>query len=195
MRYGLAIVTAPTGEPLSLLEAKAHLRIDHADEDAWLTGRITAAREYVERGSGRQLLSATWDVTFDAFPYRSRDELRLPLWPVQSITSIKYIDTGGVEQTWSAASYKVDVTREPAIVRPAYGGYWPSTRDEPRAVTVRQVSGYANAAAVPDTAKQLMLLLIAHWHVNREAFVTGTIATALQLSVDSLMSLLSAGEC
>lgn len=195
MSYGLAIVTPPASEPLTLAEAKAHLRIDHADQDGRINGLIRAAREYVERHTGRQLMQAEWNVTFDRFPCSSAEELRLPLWPVQSISSIKYLDAAGVEQTWSSASYTAYVAREPAIIRPSYGNYWPSTRDEPGAVRVRQVSGYASAAAIPEIAKQVMYLLIGHWDEHREAVVTGGLPAALQLSVESLLSLLSAGEC
>ncbi len=64
----LTLFTPPTAEPVSLEEAKRHLRVDGNDEDVDILGLITAAREQAERHTRRQLLTATWDLKLDRFP-------------------------------------------------------------------------------------------------------------------------------
>lgn len=191
--YGLSLYAAATEEPVALAEAKAHLRIEHNDEDGVIAGLVAAAREFVEQRSGRQLMTATWDITLDAFPC-GRRPIKLPRWPTQSVVSITYQDTAGDLQTWDSASYRVDTSREPARVAPAYGASYPATIAEPAAVTIRAVAGYASAAAVPACAKQAILLLVAHWHENREAGNAGVVNPDVMLSVESLLRLLDSGE-
>jgi uncharacterized phiE125 gp8 family phage protein len=64
----LQLVTAPAGEPITLLEAKQHLRVDVDDDDALIGSLITAARQAAETLTGRQLMTARWRLVLDAFP-------------------------------------------------------------------------------------------------------------------------------
>ena len=163
----LRLITAPSVEPVSLVEAKKHLRVSASDEDALITALIVTAREAVEHELGRALVSQTLEKTLDMFPFA----IELPNPPVASITSIKYLDENGIEQTLSSSSYTLDNASDsrPAWLTPAYGYAWPSTYAEINAVKVRYVAGWANAAAVPQAIKQWMLLNIGHWFENREA--------------------------
>lgn len=190
--YGLTLQTAPATEPLTTAEAKAHLRVEHSDEDALIDGYTKAARELVEARSGLQLVTATWDVTFDDFPC-GREPLKLPKWPAQSVTSVAYNDTAGASQTWSASEYRVDVTRQPARITPRVDYSYPSTIREPNAVTVRVVAGYGAAAAVPQAAKQAILLLLAHLYEHR-GDAAPQVTDDVWLAVDSWLRLLDNGE-
>lgn len=184
----LSLVTAPTIEPLSYDEAKAHCRVDTDEESGLLNALIQTAREYAERYTSRALLPQTWDWKLDAFPC---GEFVLPLPPVTSITSISYVDTDGDSQTWSSALYRTDLPSGPTAARariePVYGEVYPQTRALSNAVTVRFVCGYANEAAVPSSIKAAMLLLIGHWYGNREPVVVGAITTSVPLAVDALL--------
>lgn len=168
----LVLVTAPAAEPVTLTEAKAHLRVDVSSDDTLITSLIVAAREHVESYTGRALISQTWDLFLDGFP---DCEIELPRARVQSITSVTYTDANGDAQTWAAAKYQADSKSEPARLKPAYGESYPSTRaDTFNTVTVRFVAGYGDDAAdVPQLIKNGMLFLIAHLYENREA-VMGT---------------------
>jgi uncharacterized phiE125 gp8 family phage protein len=191
--YGLILNTPPAEEPIALAEAKAHLRVEHADEDAVIEGLIGAAREFVEERSGRQLVTATWDITLCSFP-RGRRPIKLPKWPTLSVATISYLDTNGDAQTWDAANYRVDTSREPALVAPAMGVSYPVPAVDSAAVTIHAVAGYGAAAAVPQAAKQAILLLVAHWYENREASTAGVANPEVMLSVESWLRLLDAGE-
>ena len=94
---GLALITPPVGEPVTLAEAKKHLRITHTDEDEHIHGLIMAARQYAEEYTHRVLMPQTWDWTLDKFP----KEFDVPLPPMIDsplIQSISYVDIDGVTQ-------------------------------------------------------------------------------------------------
>lgn len=191
--YGITLETAPATEPLTTAEAKAHLRVEHSDEDTYIDALIKAAREFVEARTDRQLVTATWNITLDGFPCHRRP-IKLPKYPTQSVESITYTDTAGDSQTWDSASYRVDTSREPAVILPAVGASYPSAIAEPGSVTIQVVAGYGAAAAVPEAAKSAMRLLIAHWYENREAAVAGVANPETMLSVESWLRLLDSGE-
>lgn len=167
MRYGLQLYTGPTHEPVSLAEAKAHLRVTFSDEDALISELITAARQRVEEETYRALITQTWDLTLDELP-AGEDVLRIPRAPLQEITSITYVDTSGDSQTLDADDYVVSATRQPGIVRPAYGLIWPDVRYQPDAVTVRFVAGYGDAAEVPAPIKAAIKLIVGQYYEFRE---------------------------
>lgn len=164
----LTLITVPGGEPLTVNDAvtKLQLRVDSADDDALIALYIAAARRAVEHQTGRKLIAQTWELALDAFP---AGEIDLQLAPVSSITSIKYIDSAGVEQTLASNAYTLDAGVLPAWALPAYGYEWPATLATANAVKVRFVAGWANAGAVPEDIKLWMLAQIAHWYRNREA--------------------------
>lgn len=162
----LKLITAPSAEPVTLTEAKAHCRVDDSNSDTLLTALIVAAREMAEHETGRCLLPQTWELALDAFPAA---EIDLVKTPVVSITSVKYLDGSAVEQTIGSGNYALDSYGIQHWLVPAYGYTWPSTLDAANAVKVRFVAGYADAASVPQAIKQWMLLQIAHWFDNRAA--------------------------
>lgn len=185
--------TAPTSEPVTVSAAKAHLRVDHSDEDTLIASYITQAREYVETVTGRPLMPQThlWKGdAFEAFPRDTHqpEAIIVPKAPLASVTSIVYQDAAGASQTWSSSLYVVSTpTEQPGRITPAFGESYPSTRNEPDAVTMTLVTGYANAASVPQRAKQAILLLTANAFEIREPVVLGTISKEVELSVDALL--------
>jgi uncharacterized phiE125 gp8 family phage protein len=168
----LKLITAAAAEPVTLAEAKAHLRATDA-EDALIGTLILAARQALDGRDGilgRALMEQTWELVLDAFPCPSID---IPLPPLKSVTSVKYIDADGVEQTLAEAAYTVDADSEPGRV--VVVDAWPPTKAVPNAVRIRFVAGYADATSVPDGLKAAMLLHIGDLYVNRERGITGTI--------------------
>ena len=164
---GRTLVTAPTGNVVTTAEAKAYAKITHSAEDTLIASLVDTAEALVEAICDRQLLSATYDFTFDAWP-SSGDEFEIPFAPTSSITSIKYIDENGTEQTLSASGYVVSTDVDPAQIYLAYGESWPGIRAQRNAVTVRAVVGYANAAAVPEAIKTAIKIAVTAWLENRE---------------------------
>ena len=170
-RFTPVLVTAPAAEPLTLAEAKLHLKLDVTADDDLITSLIVAARQHVETVTGRALVTQTWDIKYDEFPRELDAPIMLPKPPIASVTSVKYLDAAGVEQTWSSANYITDLPSGAwagfGRIRPGMSTAYPATYAVINAVTVRIVCGYGAAAAVPDGLKAAMKILIGHWYVNR----------------------------
>ena len=192
--YGVTVVTAPTVEPISLAEAKQHLRFEATVEDALISALIVAARKHCETATRRAFVTQTLRLTRDTFPtWKECYQFRLPQPPLQSVTNIQYIDSDGDTQTVSASDYVVDATSLPGRIGLADGAEWPTdVIEQIGAVKVNYVAGYGLAASVPETIKQAMLLLIGHWFVNREA--VGNVGGSVAMAVDSLLRAEWSGE-
>lgn len=163
---------APAATPVSLDEAKAHLRVDGSDEDALITGLINAATAHLDGWSGvlgRALVTQTWSQTYDAFT----NPLRLPM-PAASVTSVTYVDADGVTATVASDQYVLRADALGSLVEPAHGATWPTPRSQSGAVAVVFTCGTA-AADVPAAIKAAILLMIGDLYASREAVVTGTI--------------------
>ncbi len=161
------LITAPTVEPVTTTQAKAHCRVTESAEDSQFEAWITVARKKVETVTRRQLITATWEMGFDAFP--CSDGFVVLRAPLQSVTSLKYIDTAGDEQTVDSSVYTVETTATPGIVRLAYNQSWPvGVREEMRAVRLRFVAGYGDAASdVPEELILAIKILVDHYYNNR----------------------------
>ena len=187
----LSLVTAAAVEPLTLAQAKQQVRRTQVDDDdAYLRQTlIPAVRERAEQATQRQLITATWDLKLDRWPCAADLPLaergdfadgyiRVPLPPLQSVTSITYVDATGATQTWATDQYVVDKPAGPRAPRGrillAYGASWPTARDQANAITVRFVAGYGDTdASVPPRLKMGMLLDLGTLFEHREDFVVG----------------------
>lgn len=179
----LILDTGPTAEPITTAEAKLFARVTIATEDTLTDFLIIAAREYAETFTGRQFVTATWEQRLDAFPV----EFVLPLPPLISVTSIKYIDTAGDEQTLDASYYTLDKYSTPGRVVQAINKSWPSTQDVPNAVIVKYTCGYGDAAAVPEGICTAIKQLVLHWFKNRDMLPEQRRDKKVPIHVDALL--------
>jgi len=169
------LITAPTTEPVTLAEAKLHLRVDVSAEDTLITAFITAAREQCEHILGRSIMPQTWENVLDSFPLYEDIELLHP--NILSVTSIKYIDALTANETTLAANqYVLDKDSMPGWVMPASGVTWPDTLSVANSVRVVYQAGYADAASVPASIKHWILLVIGTWYKNREGLTENSSA-------------------
>jgi uncharacterized phiE125 gp8 family phage protein len=181
------LVTPPAEAPVSRTEAKAHLRVNGTDEDTLIDGLVSGAVSHLDGYAGvlgRCMVTQTWRQDFDEF---SGNTLRLPLLAA-SIASVKTRASDGTLATVSADDY--------ALKQDALGSYvrfddeysYPGDLAQANGILVEFTAGYGLAASVPAALKAAILLLIGHWYANREAVVTGTIATELPISVEALIT-------
>lgn len=150
---------------MTIEQVKAHLRVDHDDEDTLLAAYLDAARGHIETVTRYQLVTATYRLDLPAFPA----VLRLPRPPLQSVTSLVYHDGSDTEQTLPDTDYKVATSVIPAYIEPVAG--WPAITEGPAAVQVTFVAGFGDQTAIPAVYQALLFLLIADMYEHREAEV------------------------
>lgn len=152
---------------ITLGEAKAHLRVEHADEDTLIASLVSAATAHLDGWSGvlgRALVTQTWRQDFPCFAAK----LRLALAPLSSLSSVTYYDTDNASQTLSSDIYQALSDGIGPYVTLKADQVWPNVYGRVDAVRVTYVTGYGAASAVPQPIKQAMLLMIGHWYDARE---------------------------
>lgn len=166
---GPGCVVKPIIEPLSLAEIKSHLRVDDTSDDEMLSTIIQVAREQVEDITRRALLTSTWDFVLQEWPIENY--IKLPYGNLQSVTSVKWKDTDGVETTLVAGTdYLVETNGENIgrVVLP-YGESWPSDTLYPsNPITIRFVCGWTAASLIPAKIKAACKLIAGDIYQNRE---------------------------
>jgi uncharacterized phiE125 gp8 family phage protein len=176
---------APTFEPISLSDAKLHLRIDasNSDHDTSLGYLISAAREAFERETDFVCCTSTWRERLDEWP---SDEIALGKRPVASVSSVAYVDADGNTQTWSSANYALDNGRGmPTVVR-AYDVDYPTIRSQYNAITVTYICGVAQAS-VPENVKHAIRLLVG-MYFDEPAAARGGMITELPMGFQRLVA-------
>ena len=158
------LITPPAIEPLSLIEARAHLRLDTTDEDDLVTALIAAARHVVERETRRALITQTWRVILDAWP--DLNTFRIPLAPFISLSAIRTFDAANTATFLSASAYYVDA--QPGATRVQFTLQPPNPGRAIAGIELDVVIGYgAGAASVPDPLRLAIRLLVARWFEAR----------------------------
>ena len=196
------LVTAPAFEPVDLVTAKLHLKIDESAEasveDSLVQSYIKAARQHVEDITRRALITSTWDYCLPCWP--RCDSIKLPLGNLQNAAGppstapiVSWKDTDGTATTLTVTTdYLVETNDDQCgrIVLP-YGVPWPSGSLYPsNAITVRFVAGWTTAELVPFTIKAAILLALSDLYENRSAQEVGTTMTAIleNKTVDRLLA-------
>ena len=158
-------------DPVTLDEVLQHLRLTStsAEEDTELLNMITAATEYAENITKRNLRGSTVTKHLTSFPsplYRLKSGITLTKGPVASITSVKYYDTDNVQQTVDPSAYRLVIVDNNSTLYPAIGGNWPSDcNEEPFAIEVIYV---LDATGIPQAIKHAILLIVGALYENRE---------------------------
>lgn len=202
----LTRVTPPAVEPVTLAQAKAHLRVNFADDDALVTALVGAARGACEKEVDRSFVTTAWQLGLDRFPWpegpnRGYDPrvfehplvgasapIRVPVARLIAVSSITYLDGTGTRQTLSPSAYTVEAGDGGRIV-PAYGTTWPTHRTHPGSVLVSFTAGYGPLATdVPPHVVAAVLLTVGHLYENREAVVIGQTPVELTMGVKWLLS-------
>jgi uncharacterized phiE125 gp8 family phage protein len=177
----MQLITPPAAEPVSLAEAKLHLRVDFDEDDALIQALISAARQAAEMLTQRQLITARWRMVLDSFPGPSLmgvpagqtftlpgHAILLTKSPVASVVEICYLDLAGVSQFMPSAHYTVDKACEPARITPVFGQIWPVALPQIGAVSVTFDAGYGSAADVPEGLKSWIKLRLGSLYAHRE---------------------------
>jgi len=182
MIYQISIPTQ-TGMVVTLDEIKKHVAIESGETyyNDMLTSMEAAAVGWVESRARILLRTENATIYADELP-NDRDPFYIPVWPVRTITTVKYRDITG---TLVTITPQESLTTSPASLYPAIGEVWPETEaDNKRAVEVVAAVGYSSA---PEMAKHAIKMLVAHWFRNRETVLVGTISKEMEKAVDALL--------
>jgi len=183
------LVTAPAIEPITLAQAKEHLRVDGSDEDSLIGLCITAARDRIENECRRAFIRQKW-IAYITGDFAEGVTVELPRARLMAAETflLEYRNDAG---TWTAwANTAQQPAREPALL---WLTSYPSNIDTPRSPhdAVWRASywaGYGSLATdVPGPLRHAILLLTAHLFERREMVISGTIISEIPKSLDWLI--------
>lgn len=176
----LRLVAAPVAYPISLAEAKTHLRVTRDDQDAYIEALIAAAFDHIEKSTGRAFVEQTWEMIIDAFP---TGEIAIPIGPVASVVSVTYADADGLAQIVPEEAYEVDTASETGWVVPV--GDWPTPMATINAVVITFTVG---GGILPADIRHAALLLLGLWY-DTAAAATADPMTEVPLAFEALAGL------
>jgi len=180
MSFPIRRTKDPLTEPISLVAAKSHLRVDITDDDFLIQSMISAVREHVEDVTGRCFVDQEWTFGLDRFPvwnyggnnapshpsseflgnrgwggmaYMNMGQtIILPRSPLLSVTSIQYLDGTKTLVTLDPATYIVDTLSDPARITPQVGTVWPIAYPQLNAVIIKFRAGYQQSVTETQVA-------------------------------------------
>jgi len=175
------ITVQPATEPITLVEAKAQLRVDFTYEDDYINTLITTARKYCESYTNRVFITQTWRQNEDYFT----NPIKLKVNPIVSLTSLKYYDTNEAQQTITdlPANFQKDFLSDVGSIYEGLTNAFPSIGDTINPIEIITVCGYGAAADVPLDIKHAIKLLVSHFYENREGVNVPMQSIATQIPI------------
>lgn len=178
MRVFPRTITEPLGEPVTLGQFRQQIRVDDNIEDALLYGYLAAARQLVERWTGRLLLPRAVRATFEVWP-ADPDRIEIAI-PVTSVDAIAYTDATQTQTPWGSTLWLARTIIGVTRVRPAYGQTWPVLGNDPL-ITIDATAGYT---VLPEPLATAILRLAGDFYLNREDVIVGTRLTSIEMPND-----------
>lgn len=179
--------TPPASLPVTLAEAKAHLRVSHGEDDLLITGLIAAAVSHLDGWTGvlgRALVTQTWVQAFPAFAPR----LDLPVGPVASVSSLQYVNEAGALQTVPASLYDLLEDARGAYLLLKSGEIWPASNPRAAQPVIATYIAGQSAADVPPAIRVAILLMVGDLYANRESTAGAAVAVPMSTTVHALIA-------
>lgn len=182
----LVMTSGPACEPVTLQDAKAHLRIDHASEDVLISSLILTSRLHIESALDLALIDQTWTLQLDAWP--GGGSLDLPLSPLKTVSAVRVKNAAGGTTTIAPQSYIVDAASRPAriVFEP---GSQPRAGTRAAGIEVVFTAGFGTEPShVPAPLRHAILMLVAHWYDNRDVPEAGSPAARIPEQIGDLIA-------
>lgn len=181
----LTLTSGPAEEPVTVAEAKAHLRIDGSAEDILIASLIVTSRLHVEAALGLALITQGWRLTLDIWP--EDGVVRFPLRPIQSIASVTVLDENGTPTVVTSEDYLLDgQALRPRLI--ARDGKWPAPGLRANGIDIQFAAGIGDEPEdIPQPIRHAILLLVAHWYEHRDPLEIGAAAAAIPAAVSDLL--------
>lgn len=174
----------PALEPVTLAEAKAHLRVGHDSEDALISGLIAAARQDVERTTGAALIDQTWRLAQDYWPVSA--SVVVNRYPLKQVLGVTVYDADGDGTEIDPNDYVVDGNASPPRI------HFRKTVASGKAINGIEIDFTAGFGAagpdVPDGLRRSILTLVAHWYEFRASVGPQDQPVSYPLGYDRLLS-------
>jgi len=181
----LVQTSGPVIEPVTVSEAKAHLRLDGAAEDLLIASLILTSRLHIEAALGLALITQSWLLTLDDWP--AEGEIRFPLRPVASVASVSVLDAGGTPAVVAPTEYLLDgqALRPRLVMRE---GPRPKPGQPAGGIEIAFTAGLGDEPeSVPEPIRHAILMLAAHWYEHRDPLEIGSVAAAIPAAVSELL--------
>jgi len=181
-----ALISAPAIEPVTLVAAKAFLRVEMTDDDDLIGALITAARVHVEVATRRVLITQSWRLYRDDWPRDGLLELRVT--PLQSVQSVIVYDAAGDPVTLSPTLYQLDLQSVPArlILKQPIETLMPGQLLN--GIEIDVTAGYgATGVSVPQPLQLAMMMLVARWYESRDGTAIGTVPGSIAQGFEALI--------
>ena len=157
--------TNASTDVLSTADAKAWMRVDSSADDSLIASLVAESIDFAEEQYGFQLIEKTVTIEYEYYG----KEVRLPLYPVQSITSVKTIDTVGTE-TALTNNQDYYLTGDTLVIDTVYGWEVPDDRIRLKVV---YVAGYSS---IPSGITLGIKKLVASNYEDRQDVVEGNVS-------------------
>jgi uncharacterized phiE125 gp8 family phage protein len=182
----LIMTSGPALEPVTVSEAKAHLRVDGGADDVVINSLILTSRLHIEAALGLALITQSWTLLLDAWP--GSQNVALPMRPVQAIAAVRVLAADGTPTALAASDYILEGKGlPPRLVRT--GSAWPQPGRAAAGIEIAFTAGFgALAADVPAPIRHALLMLIAHWYEHRDPIEIGTVETNIPQAVSELLT-------
>lgn len=162
----LTLITPPAIEPVTLAEAKVHLKVDTTDDDALIMRAISGAGARAEWHVGRAFITQSWMLRLDCWPQSNLIEIPLP--PLQVVNTITTYAMDDAATVLDPASYQVDTASAPARIVLRAGASPPLDLRAMDAVEIAFTAGYGDDETdVPAPIREAILEFVAHLYVHR----------------------------
>lgn len=181
--------SAPLLEPITLQEARDHLRVTTTGENTVIGFEISDARTYLEKQMSVLMMACGYEGYLDCFP--DKPWMEIPLSPVTGVISVEYFAPGAsVLSTLASSNYIFDDVHRPPRINLAPNCNWPSTEDRVNAVKIKFNAGYNSANDVPENWKRALKLVLTNFHEHRgdEGLVTLPKTISDMIFIDTLIT-------
>lgn len=178
--------TPPLVEPVSLVDAKLHLKVDTDADDTLISNLIVTARQHIETMTQSVLINQTWRIYFDR--WSPDNQMLLPVRPITSVILLKTFSDQDVPSTIDPSHYYADlVSSSPKLILRS-SRTWAKPQRVANGIEIEVIAGFGSSASdVPHPLKQAVLILLAHWYENRQIECAGLPAKDLGSALQSLL--------
>lgn len=181
----LVLTSGPAVEPVTVADAKTHMRIDASAEDVLLGSLILTSRLHIEAALGLALINQAWMLVLDRWP--GDGIVEIPIAPLQAITAVRVRDTAGTPVVVQSTSYLIDIASKPP--RLVWNNAAPPVPGRfANGLEIDLSAGFgASAASVPAPLKHAILMLTAHWYEYRDPIEIGSTTARIPDAVTDLI--------